>query len=301
MGKPISRLIKKLREYDEKKLDEIQIGSSIQMAADTFVFMDKPIKVSGTALKQLCTIGRIPSDFFINRLKREEQAMIFNRLFSGLSETRYMFRFSQDTLYGIVSPSYTKLDNVLLIDILKDAANTGLDLVPVKSLIHPDHTKVRLVPEGMKANELVPMVEFTNSENGMGSLRVWAGVFRVVCGNGLLSEVISSKSRWIHYGSGKIQMPDYEIILNQSIEYVARMEAAKSIYLSASDKTEMILRLSGALGPTVADKVVDVANGQYRGALTLFDAINSVTQAAKSFSAQKQSETELFSSTLLAA
>jgi hypothetical protein len=296
----IPKLIKSIRNLAYKQEDVIAPGHAIQKEGESYVFQGNPIRLTPTALRQLCTIAKMPADFFIHRLTTEEQMSIFNRIFKGM-ETEFMFRLTGKTLYGVVSTRYCIMDNVALIDILREADGMGLGLKPVKCMLNPDHTKIRLVSEQARVGELTPMIEFNNSQNGLGSLVLWAGVWRYACSNGLLVPVNATRSRWIHYGHGALEMPDIVSVLNVSKRYTRRLDSCRSRYLSAEDKVALITGVSQRFSSRIVERIISVANKEHHGCRTRFDYINALTRAAQSFAPVQQTEIECYAHTLLKA
>lgn len=294
----IKNLVKRIQRYDKKKHDEIRPVSTIQLHDRQYLFAEEPIDVTPTAIRQLCTVGRIPADFFINRLTAKEKESVFNRLFSEMRQDM-MFRFSSDTLYGVTSAKYSVLDNIVLVDILREIRSAGHNLVPVKSILQPDHTKVRLIAEDVRVNGLTPMIEFTNSENGLGSLRLWAGVFRLICENGMIAGVSETRSSWRHIGNHDLELPDFSKVLNISTVYAEMLNDSKRLYLSASDKQHLLIKIKQGLGHVVADDFVTTVNEQYRGGETMYDTINGLTESAQHFSPEISTKVESFASKLL--
>ena len=252
-----------------------------------------------TATRQLLGIFGIPADFFLNTMTWIERQLVLKRLIDDSGDARRMFRFAGDTLYGVVSERYSVLDNIVISDILETGA--GPELEPAVVRLDPDHTKVRLIPAGSRERDIVPMIEFTNSECGLGSLQVWAGVFRILCSNGLMAPISETRTRFVHRGSGNFQVPDLHTVFNVSGEYVARMEAAKTEYLGAGDKARILNELAGVLTNRVAARVAEVANRDYRGGDTLHNTVNAITHAAQLYPPQQQSAIEQYASRLLAA
>ncbi|MFA6450864.1 MAG: DUF932 domain-containing protein [bacterium] len=304
MNEKTSTLIERLRTYDGAKHDEVAPQGAVAYNFDEFTFKGLPIRTTETAEKQLCAACGIPYEFFQHRLNRHEKTSIFNRLSMELADAERLFRFHHNELYGVTSTRYRKLDNIRVLDILQAADDSGIGLKPVRYNFKPDHTRVVLVPDKTNVGELTPSITITNSENGLASLSLWAGVFRFVCTNGLMVPVSDiTRNRWFHIGNSDISLPDIGVVLNRSMEYVEMLYESRSQYLSVRDKTDIVTKVAGALGQKVAEKVVDVANREYHGAPTLFHAINSITRAAQSlsFRPQVQSEIERYAATLLAA
>lgn len=302
MERSREKLMRSLLHYDNQKYDESACVKAVTRGDDGFLFRDRPVKVTGTALKQLCAINGIPATFFSEKMDMRERKSVFNRLNSEQAEVERMYRFHGDTLYGVVSLRYKKIDNIRLLDVLQAADDSGISIKPVIWKLAPDHTRVTLVPDRSSVGELTPCIILTNSENGLASLTLWAGVFRWVCSNGMMVSVGDvTKTRWFHIGNNEIVLPDISIVLNRASEATERLYAARSQYLGVEDKAEIAGRIAGALGQPAADKVAETANREYHGGRTMFDVVNAVTRAAQTFPPARQSQAEAFASHLLAA
>ncbi len=299
----VLKLIEMLNEYEVGKHDVFANADVLFLSNDRFYFKGNLVNVTDTAMNQITNLCGIPCDIFYGVLNSVERALIFNRLIHDRSAgPERLFRFKGNTLFGVLSNKYRRLDNVLVKDALRTAENTGLDLVPVKVVLEPDHTKIRLVPRNMILGELSPMIEFTNSENGLGSMRFWGGVFRKVCSNGLIVAVGDQTNlRWPHLGMGDFVIPDLSHILNRSMESVVLLDRAKTNYLDANKKALALSTFASVFGQEAAEKVVAFANREYHGGRTLFDLVNSITHAAQSFSPRTQTAIERHAATLLAA
>ncbi len=299
----MNRFIQHLTAYDARKRDEVAPACVISYNYGRFSYKGKPVRVTETALRQLCNGCGIPTDFWSNRLNVMERTPIFNRLVQDQGNVERLFRFhGDDELYGVLSPRYRRLDNILALEIMQAADDAGIGLKPVKYRLDPDHTKIRLVPVGSRVGELVPMIEVINSENGQSSLQLYAGVHKWSCENGLMIPVSDiTRSRWFHIGNSDIALPDVGIVLNRSEQYVDMLNDARSRYLNPEDKERILMDIAGALGHTVAERVVDAANREYHGGRTMFDVVNATTRAAQSFRPEQQSAVERYAGHLLAA
>jgi len=296
------KFMTRLRVYDESKMDIAESRRAVEYREEGFHFRGKPITVHNTALQQLCRLLDIPQDFFFNTMTPDERATVFNRLNRHVVDEEKLFRFSGDLLYGIVSRRYRKLDNVLIADILGAARGSGLGLKPVKYTFDPDHSRFVFVDDTAEVGEIAPSITITNSENGLGSLKISAGTFRWVCSNGLMTPVGDvARSRWLHKGNSDVYLPDLFTVLNQSRLHVEQMDTMRGKYLTTSAKTDIILDLAEKLGRRVAERVIEAANSEYNGGRTLFDTINAVTRAAQAFRPAEQTEIESYAAGLLAA
>ena len=302
MNTEMIKLVNQIQKYDAAKRDVAAEAAVVEYGNGQFRFDDEPIRVTRTALRQLCGLAGIPADFFTEKMTPAERSVIFNRLIAQVGETDRLFRFSNDLMYGVVSPRYKKLDNIMLLEILQSAEDSGLGLRPVRADLHPDHSKIRLVPNVPRVGELAPMIEFINSENGLGSLQVFAGVYRWVCTNGLMVPVCDiTRSGWLHLGNRDIDLPDLHVVLNRSIQFIGKMDRARTQYLPLSARERLLTRISGALGQKAADRIVRTANREYHCGRTRFDLVNAVTRAAQGFPREQQTHIERYASSLLAA
>lgn len=302
MADSISRLIKRLREYDAKKTDLILPAESIHYAEDGFNLNGANITVTQTATQQLLSIGRIPASFFLEKLTLVEQRAVFNRIFDAMKDREFMFRLHSQQLYGIVSPSYKKMDNVFAIELIRAATSSGMKLQAVKPVINPDFMRISLVLAQATVNELAPSITITNSEVGLASLNIWAGVYRWACSNGLLIPVSDiTRGRWVHLGTGNVgsNLPDFSAVMAKAFEYTALFERTRRYYLSASEKADILVALAKTLGQQTSEAIVAEANEHYNGGRTMFDTINSISAAAQSFSPARQAQVEQYAASLL--
>lgn len=288
--------------YDNRKHDEVAPARAVVCSPDGFLFRGKRIVATDTAMRQLCATCGIPADFFCNTMNSSERTFVFNRLNLEQPETERMYRFHDDTLYGVVSHRYKRIDNIRLLDVLEAADDAGIGLKPVRWNLDPDHTRVVLVPERAHVGELTPSITLTNSENSLASLTLWAGVYRWICTNGLMVQVGDlTKTRWFHIGNNDIRLPDIHVVLNRAQEVTETLYATRRRYLSVGDKAEIVTDVAASLGQRVAEKVVEIGNREYRGGCTMFDAVNAVTRAAQAFRPAEQSQVESYAGRLLLA
>jgi len=303
MNDRTERLVQSIIDSDNMKRDEIAEARAVRYGALAFWFNGQYIETTETAERQLCAMNGIPYSFFKDVMRNDERTQVFNRLCQERGDTEHQFRFHGNTLYGVVSPKYKKIDNIRVLDVLQAASDSGVGLKPIKWTLSHDHSRFTFVTDKAGVGELTPSITITNSENGLASLSVWAGVYRWVCTNGMMIPVSDiTKSRWMHIGNNDITLPDFRVVLNKSMEWTERLYETKSRYLTTEEKSKIVVDISRALGQKAADKVVEVANREYHGGRTLFDTINSVTRTAQyHMRPAQQSEIEKYAHTLLRA
>lgn len=302
MKTEMAEFIHRIATLNDVKRDVTAPVTDIKYRFGRFYFQKKAVRVTPTAAGQLCAGAGIPPRFFLSAMTSPERAIMFNRLNARNSGVERLFRFHGDCLYGVVSPRYRKLDNIVLAQMLESVATQGPPLEPIRFDLNPDHTRVTFVREDAEAGDITPAIIATNSENGNGSFRLWAGVFRWVCSNGLMFPAGDiTSARWPHIGGGDIELPDLYTILNRAAKHAQQLEDARGRYLSTADKAEIVSEVGKKFGRETADRVVEIANREYGCGRTLFDTVNSITRAAQKYSGATQTEMEIFAASLLAA
>jgi hypothetical protein len=213
-----------------------------------------------------------------------------------------MFRMRDDLLLGVVSPNYQRIDNIVMIDVIRRAASS-LKLFPVKSVISSDFSFVRMIPEGAteSVNSLLPCLNILNSEVGLSAFRIMAGIYRLVCSNGLIVEEKQAQWRWLHYGQNTDVKPDLSEIMNVANQHVRYLDNTKGRYLGAEAKITIANTIKRDLGVKVGTAFVEAANRDYFGGRDMFCVVNALTSVAPSFSPIKQVEIESFAGRLLKA
>ncbi len=302
MTNTIEQLEDAIIEENNRKADEVRTAAAIVYGPEGFLFDGYPIRATETATKQLLTRVGIPYDFFQNRMNENERIAVFNRLNTESGNSRKLLRFSGDTLYGVVSERYRKIDNITILDVIESASDSGFGLKPVKWTLDHDHTRVVLVPVSATVGELTPSITITNSENGLGCLSLWAGVYRWICTNGMMIPIGDiTRNRFMHIGSADVELPDMRLVFNRSRDYTDRLYYAKTEPLDDEKRERIFTLVEGRFGKKTSERVQEVAANEYSGAPTMFHAVNAITRTAQSYAPMRQSEIELFASSLLAA
>jgi len=258
-----------------------------------------------TGWKQILREAEIPADFFLDKMTIQERQQVFNRLVA-LNDGQRMLRMDANTIYGCVSSKYKPIDNISVMEVV-ESSTTPLVMVNGSS-IHYDHSKFRFVPERYVGNvghgTHLPMCEILNSENGMGSFRVVAGVYTVLCTNGLVVPIGDMiKTRFYHKGTSEIQFPDLGQVLNYAERLVAKMEQAERIYVDSEYKVKVINKaLSAGLSHETINGVIATANSHYHNGRCLSDVVGAFTQYAQVYidgEAVKRTAIEEFAGQLL--
>lgn len=123
-------------------------------------------------------------------------ADLMNKLVKVRDEANYLVRYKANTVRAILSDSYTKFDNVSLVDLTVKAIDTmGIepDVVRVQVgddlhayVLFPDVTMKQDPRDGGSGGQLHPAVHISNSERGGGAARITSAVYTGFCSNGLI-------------------------------------------------------------------------------------------------------------------
>ena len=300
-----------LDERQKRKNDHLISLSEVRFHADSeqgdkLIFTDNEYRTRAltptlTGWKQVCSNlpyedGKvIPWEFFLHGMSSEQRKSVFDRL-SANAETERLIRCQDDTLYGVVSPRYKPIDHDTIIPVLESAQTP---IVAVKgSHVGFDHGKFRFIREQdaqdtsisigeygeFSANKHVPLIEFTNSENGLGSWKIRIGIYTFICTNGVIIGVELFGKRIVHLGNADIEIPDIDKLWDLGAGWVERLHKAEAHYISIAERAD-ILQTANKKGLTqdMIGKAVDVANNEYNSGRTLGDTVNAFTRAAQAY------------------
>lgn len=294
------RLIEAIEEYENGKEDIHVSLSEVNYENDSLILGSMKIGVTPTAANQVCKCYGIPYGFFFNKMSGNERELVFNRLKENHSGETKVFRLNNNILYGVVSKRYQSIDNSVILETVQAADDLGISLRAVDFTLHPDHTKVKFVPSELYVGELAPMIEFTNSENGLGSFQVWAGVYRWICNNGMMISVKDMSHACVrHIGKGIVDIPDLNKVIKRSRDYVSIMEKSKQVYLPVSAKIKIMDDFQYRFGADTAAKVIDAANHEYNSGRSLFDVVNAITKTSQAQDTIRQTELETYATRLI--
>ncbi|HOC91569.1 MAG TPA: DUF932 domain-containing protein [bacterium] len=300
MDSRIKSMARKVQRQSSDRRDEVEPATAMRHEQSGFTFNKQAIRTTRIAAAQLCSLAGLPVRVY-DKLSPEQRPATFNELFSNLGDRHLMFRFKGDQLLGVVSPNYQKIDNDVLMVVVRRAFSV-LKLVPVTTILSPEYSFIRLIPEGQSASsrELTPCMTVANSEIGLSAFRIMAGVFRMVCGNGLIVEEKQRDWRWVHYGSDVEVKPNLSEVMYVANRHVRLMDGTKGRYLNVEQKIALANSIKRDLGVKVGNAFTEAANRDYYGGRDWYCAINALTHAAQLFQPLKQTEIEEYSGRILA-
>jgi hypothetical protein len=112
-----------------------------------------------------------------------------------------------------------------------------------KNSAHALHTVRMDLPgyEGVKVNEYKPQVIMHNAHNGTSSIRLMAGVFRLVCSNGMIAGNATLNLRLRHVGINQTIVEEaFQIAAKQAAQMTGSVETMRQKQLSTEAQREFI-------------------------------------------------------------
>ena len=171
-------------------------GSTLQLSLD-----DKPLSftVWETAHQQIAVRLNIPFRYY-KKMQEEAPALLDQNVntWFGKNLERRMIRVLDNNVRAFLSDRYRRLDNLELCAAVLPVINEMKNSVIESCEVTPTHLYLKVVNRRLKAEVRVGDVVqagfvVSNSEVGLGSLRVEPLVFRLVCKNGLICKDFAQK------------------------------------------------------------------------------------------------------------
>ncbi len=182
---------------------------------ETFIIHD-------LAHKQIADRLQIPQRYY-NKMRIEYPDLLDNNINSWFSKTpeRRMIRTLDGNVRAFLSDRYRRLDNLELADTVLPLIQEMKSAEVISSQITDTHMYIKVINKKLKAEVAVGDVVqagivISNSEVGLGSLKVEPLLYRMVCKNGLIVKDYAQK----RYHVGKqIDSDDsaYEIFSDETL------------------------------------------------------------------------------------
>lgn len=165
---------------------------------------------------------------------------------SRMSDRKLTFRLEynvdgRNIIRTCVSENFAELDDDLLLNKLREDKNIQ-DKFILNSRISDVYTNIRIgnyVPKEYELRTPIPMVEFSNADNGGKSLKARSGTFTGLCWNTVCSNRTENIKRWYHTGDVN-RITDnissvYDLLFNSCDELIANYQKAQNIPIRISD------------------------------------------------------------------
>ena len=233
-------LTAKVVTQDKSKDDYLVPARSMEMYQDHAIhFNESHFEMNGTAHQQLATRLQIPSAFYQRIASYQElRTDIVNRLLSE-DERTFFFRTHDNVGRAVLSDKYKPIDNV---DVLTAAAPVlrEMNLQFMSADITETKMYLQVTFPGMEADiDVGDTVRYglviSNSEVGMGMVRVSPTLWRLVCANGM---ILQTQLKHRHVGRQMDMTEDYGIYRDETIiadQKAFRLKLQDTIQMSVNE------------------------------------------------------------------
>ena len=254
--KSIENLYRELMCQREARKDLVADTRSLSVSTEhgistLSIFTDKDIynfKVTDIAHRQIADRLGIPFKYY-ERMMNEYPQLLDENINSWLKfkAEKRMLRTLDGKLRAFLSNRYRRLDNLELLDHILPVIMQMKNCSIISCDITETHLYLKVINKSMKA-EIVPgdIVQagfvVSNSEIGLGALKVEPLVYRLVCKNGMISRDYAHKK----YHTGKnVEDTDnaYELYSDETLQAddKAYFMKVQDIVSAAVDETKFLL------------------------------------------------------------
>lgn len=207
-GKTLNELAKELERQRLARKDFIADTAGLEVVTDSngvtkvmmgFTDISGEFVISDIAHQQIATRLQIPFRYY-QKMRLEYPELLdknINSWFARTNEKR-MLRTLDNRLRAFLSDRYRRLDNLELAEAVLPILNEIKGLEIISSEITETHMYIKVINKKLKAevgeNDIVQAgMVISNSEVGLGSLKVEPLVYRLICKNGLIVKDYTQK------------------------------------------------------------------------------------------------------------
>ncbi len=226
-GKTLTKLAMELERQSEAKKDFIANTSSLEMTDTGELALESDttheFPVTDHAHSQIAARLDIPAKYY-NRMHKEAPALLaanVNEWFHSKPERR-MVRTLDGEMRAFLSDRYRRLDNYDLAEaVLPILAEMGEGIRIVSTELTDSRMYIKVINERLelevkKGDVVQAGMVISNSEVGLGSLKVEPLIYRLVCENGMIAQDFSQKR--YHVGRSADEGDAYEIYRNETLK-----------------------------------------------------------------------------------
>ena len=206
-GKTLAQLGKELQRQRQNRQDFLADTRSLEMQSDSYgskLYLsldrhDYSFTVGDLAHQQIAARLNIPYRYYA-KMQNEAPDLLDQNVntWFGKNPERRMIRVLDGNVRAFLSDRYRRLDNLELCAAMLPVINEMKGATIESCEVTPTHLYLKVVNRRVKAEIRVGDVVqagfvVSNSEVGLGSLRVEPLVFRLVCKNGLICKDLAQK------------------------------------------------------------------------------------------------------------
>ena len=293
-GKTLSELGRELQRQRLNRHDFLADTRSLEMQSDSLGSTlrlsvdDQPLtfSVGEIAHQQIAARLNIPFRYY-QKMQVHAPRLLDQNVNTWLAQNpeRRMIRVLDGNVRAFLSDRYRRLDNLELcaavLPVINDMKGANIESCEVT----PSHLYIKVVNRKLKAEVRVGDVVqagfvVSNSEVGLGSLRVEPLVFRLVCKNGLICKDLAQKK--YHVGR-QVNLSDdaaYEVYSDETLAQDDKTFFMKvqDIVRAAVDEAKFLLT-ENERGDILRQLFIGGDNSRYG----LINAVTSASKIAKSY------------------
>ena len=293
-GKTLSELGRELQRQRLNRQDFLADTRSLEMQSDSLGSTlrlsvdDQPLtfSVGEIAHQQIAARLNIPFRYY-QKMQVHAPRLLDQNVNTWLAQNpeRRMIRVLDGNVRAFLSDRYRRLDNLELcaavLPVINDMKGANIESCEVT----PSHLYIKVVNRRVKAEVRVGDVVqagfvVSNSEVGLGSLRVEPLVFRLVCKNGLICKDLAQKK--YHVGR-QVNLSDdaaYEVYSDETLAQDDKTFFMKvqDIVRAAVDEAKFLLT-ENERGDILRQLFIGGDNSRYG----LINAVTSASKIAKSY------------------
>ena len=260
-GKSLMELGMELQRQRNNRQDFIADTKSLEVQTDSsgnsqmfFYLDDKPrtFGINENAHSQIAARLNIPYRYY-QRMQKQTPDLLDNNINTWLVKNpeRRMIRVLDGNVRAFLSDKYRRLDNLELcaavLPVIKEMKNATIESCEVT----PTHMYLKVINKKLKAEVAVGDVVqagfvVSNSEVGLGSLRVEPLVFRLVCKNGMICKDLGKKKYHVGRQINDFDDNAYELYSDETLaqDDKAFFMKVQDIVRCAVDETKFMLTVN---------------------------------------------------------
>ena len=266
-GMSYADLVETAVNTDRFKEDYIVPGRQVEMISDDIMrYGTESGRLSKVAHNNVCQKLRIPTRFYERMTEREGlRSHVVTELIQN-SAKPFLFRTLAGDIRAMLSDKYKTIDNL---EILTAASPVLKDMnIEFKSAnITNERMYLQIAFPGLsgevKAGDVVQYgLTITNSEVGLGTVRVSPTIWRLVCSNGLIT---TSETNYRHIGKKNTAGEDYSVYSDETLiadRKAFQMKLQDTIVASVSEARfdTLLEKMKGSTEEKIEDVVKTVEN-----------------------------------------
>lgn len=286
----LENVINKVHRVSMNHYDEtVPVGDMNFESLDKMEISGQKVQVEQSAQRLLSNRLKVPYSY-LSRCPADLQAENLNFWIEREAQNRDTFfcRFNGEALRAVFTERYKPLDNM---EVLSELIQSGFDTrakvqysldEKMFLLKIPEYARTFNVnPDYGKLDEIVPGLSFANSEVGIMAFSIESYFYRLICTNGLISQVTSAISRFKHISNKGLESfgDTLSMVIEDSMAKQEKFMTARNSLIE--DPVDVIDTYAKRLGLSQDEVKIVKENFWAEPGETLFHILNAFTAAAR--------------------